>query len=529
MNPETAQQWFNNTSQLTRKKIYVSIVNEIKQQTKFLPQNSSLPQRLWHIINQTQTIPQCKTCKADVSWDRRYKKYKTFCGNPKCPNIDLDIITNKIQKTDYTSATLKRKNTNLARYGHSNFLASDIGKQQIQISKENRHGNDFRLHEKTQREKTCLEKYGVKNVFEKEEFQLKAVQTMLQKYGVTNFNRSKKPKYVLNTLNNPIWLYNQHISNKKTLTEISNDLNVHVTTISRAFQRFNLDVIKFPVSQGEKDISVFLHQNQILHETNIKNIIPPHELDIFIPDYNLAIEYCGLYWHSEQKNRDRLYHQKKLKACYKKGIQLITIFEDEWKLRNTQVKQKLLSLLHIDNRKKIHARQTHITSQITTTEKNVFFDQNHIQGTGPGSITYGLTYEDEIVAMMTFIDQKKHNYVLSRYATSNRVIGGFSRLLSRFMNDHEWSTIISFADLRWSNGNLYDATGWVLDKIIPPDYYYSPDGRTRYHKFNYRRKNLPKLLKTFDPSKSERENCDANNILRIWDCGKKRYVLTNPT
>jgi hypothetical protein len=87
--------------------------------------------------------------------------------------------------------------------------------------------------------------------------------------------------------------------------------------------------------------------------------------------------------------------------------------------------------------------------------------------------------------------------------------------------------LISFADLRWSNGNLYENTGWELDSVLPPDYYYATNNLERIHKFNYRRKNLPKLLKYFDPELSERENCDNNGILRIWDCGKLRYIINN--
>jgi hypothetical protein len=116
-------------------------------------------------------------------------------------------------------------------------------------------------------------------------------------------------------------------------------------------------------------------------------------------------------------------------------------------------------------------------------------------------------------------------HYLNRYATNCRVPGGFSKLLKYFQTNYEWQQLISFADLRWSNGGLYEKTGWKLDSILPPDYYYSPDGRNRYHKFNYRRKNLPKLLKDFDPELSERENCNNNGILRIWDCGKLRYII----
>lgn len=128
---------------------------------------------------------------------------------------------------------------------------------------------------------------------------------------------------------------------------------------------------------------------------------------------------------------------------------------------------------------------------------------------------------------MTFIKQRNSEYELRRYATSAHVVGGFSKLLSYFKKTYEWNMLISFADLRWSNGNLYKQTGWKLDKILHPDYVYSPNAQNRVHKFNYRRKNLPNLLNEFNPELSERENCDNNNMLRIWDCGKLRYIIQN--
>lgn len=126
---------------------------------------------------------------------------------------------------------------------------------------------------------------------------------------------------------------------------------------------------------------------------------------------------------------------------------------------------------------------------------------------------------------MTWIKQSNAQYTLNRYATSCRVPGGFSKLLTHFKKTYTWKTLVSFADLRWSDGNLYYQTGWHHDSTLRPDYYYSPDGHQRFHKFNYRRQNLSKLLTHFDPHLSETENCKNNGILRIWDCGKLRFII----
>lgn len=258
-------------------------------------------------------------------------------------------------------------------------------------------------------------------------------------------------------------------------------------------------------------------------ERNTRSIISPKELDIFIPSHNIAIEYCGLYWHSNDRV-NRNYHKEKYTACKQNGIRLLTIFEDEWLHKKEIVKLKLRSILGVDRSDVVYARKTSIV-EVSSCQKKEFLNAHHIQGSGPGSITLGLQHGDSLVAVMTFVSQVDA-YVLNRYATSARVVGGFTKLLSAFCRMYEWSRIVSFADLRWSTGDLYDSTGFTLDHTLPPDYSYIK-GLHRVHKFNYRRKNLPKVLDSFDPNLSETENCDQNGIKRIFDCGKLRYTLLN--
>jgi rubrerythrin len=63
---------------------------------------------------------------------------------------------------------------------------------------------------------------------------------------------------------------------------------------------------------------------------NDRTVIPPHELDIYIPDRRIAIEFDGLFWHSDQAGKPKDYHLRKTEACAKIGIRLVHVFEDEW-------------------------------------------------------------------------------------------------------------------------------------------------------------------------------------------------------
>lgn len=75
--------------------------------------------------------------------------------------------------------------------------------------------------------------------------------------------------------------------------------------------------------------------------SNDRTLINPLELDIVVPSLKVAIEYCGLYWHSELNGKMRDYHLNKLELCEQAGYQLITIFEDEWINTKDIVKSKL--------------------------------------------------------------------------------------------------------------------------------------------------------------------------------------------
>lgn len=347
---------------------------------------------------------------------------------------------------------------------------------------------------------------------------------------ISLYKYSKYPVAVVNKLNDKKWLEKQHGCLKKPQLQIATELGLCNNTptnsgqISRAFKRLGINVIQHKSSIAEREIASFVAEFSLI-QPNIKNIIHPYEIDIYIPSHRLAIEYCGLYWHSEGSGKGRSYHQNKMVACNNQNIRLITIFEDEWIHSKDLVKEKLRSILGLSTTPKISARQCDIRT-VSKKLKKQFFDAHHIQGDGPGSITYGLFYTDELVSAMTFIKTTNNEYYLNRYATSCVVRGGFSRLVKHFTTRQQWSTIISFADLRWSEGRVYQNNKFALESILPPDYSYISKDR-RIHKFNYRRKHLPKLLNTFDPLLSEWENCKANGVDRIWDCGKHRYVLVN--
>lgn len=249
------------------------------------------------------------------------------------------------------------------------------------------------------------------------------------------------------------------------------------------------------------------------------------ELDIYIPSKKIAIEFNGLYWHSEVIV-DKNYHLMKTTECKKKGIQLIHIFEDEWNNKKEIVKRMLKHKLGL-SKKKIYARKC-IIKEIEPKVKNEFLNEFHIQGKDVSRIKLGAFYKDELVAVMTFglgniskggDPNNKLAWELNRFASSCHVIGIGGKLLKHFQRNYEWEKIYSYADLRWSGGNVYKQLGFKLKHQTLPNYFYV-DGMRRIHRFNLRKrpdepKNIPEWKLRYD-----------EGYIRIWDCGNLKFELT---
>ena len=103
------------------------------------------------------------------------------------------------------------------------------------------------------------------------------------------------------------------------------------------------------------------------------------ELDIYTPEISIAIEFNGIYWHTEKHGKGRKYHYNKWKECKDKGIQLITIWEDEWRDKQDIAKSMLAHKLGASQDKRVYARKTKIVS-LNSSIARKFLEEHHIQG-----------------------------------------------------------------------------------------------------------------------------------------------------
>jgi hypothetical protein len=249
------------------------------------------------------------------------------------------------------------------------------------------------------------------------------------------------------------------------------------------------------------------------------------ELDLFLPKINLAIEYNGLYWHSEKRGYPPLKHKQKTEEASSIGIKLIQIFEDEYIHKTELVKSRLLSALGI-NQRRIHARKTTLR-EVSTQEASQFLNENHMQGTTGATVKLGLLIGSDLISVMTFGKPrftKGADWELIRFASARgvQVVGGASKLLSAFKSTHT-GTLISYADRRWSDGKLYKALGFTHVGTSAPSYWYFK-GDLRENRMSYQKAKLSEFP-NYDKSKTEVEIMFDAGWNRIWDCGNLVYEL----
>lgn len=531
-------------------------IQKLMEYTKTLGDDMTLTNRMWHVLNGLN-IPKCIVCNNNSNWDRHAKKYSEFCSR-KCSGKEVIKRSRKtmlqrygVEFTGQSSELMKKvKATNLERYGCEHGFANEEIKIKIKDTFKKKYGKDHPLQDLSIKEKlkqTNLKRWGTEYPLQSEsgkalyrektghDFPLSDIKLreeinkkLLESFG--GYYPSQIKNHDADTIDkvmNKDWLYEQHVALKKPLEQISRELNGYdPTSLSDWLSKHDIPLYRYHDSSEQKQIYDFLIANGIECIENDRTIIKPNEIDLFLPEYNIGIEYCGLFWHCEL-NKENNYHRTKYEKCKNSGVRLITIFSDEWLLKRDIVEKKLLHLLNKSKCSKIYARQTTVNAIDSETADN-FYNFSHIQGTTPTkSINLALIDDSgNIVSAMSF-SRTKQSYELVRYCTSCTVVGGFSKLLSYFKLNYEYDMIISFADLRWSDGDIYIRNGFIAEKTLPPDYYYIKKNK-RFHKFGFRHSTLKNKFERYDSNLSEHQNCLNHGYYRIYDCGKIKFVLRRP-
>ena len=504
----------------------------------------------------TRPICAVDQCQNYVNWIGN-NRYSETCGYT-CAN-KLKIQTGKIVNIrkkmaesllkNHGCATAahipgiqdKRKKTMIERYG---ALVSDKARDATRSRTQN-------LNFKGRQ--TIKAKYGVDNVGQLPEVKDKVRQTLIDRYGAPNTSASPKFQERLYRRRYDQWqaLCDITIMNISRLEELSHipNQNCRITFSCNKcgeVQRHPTETIKFrqrrfgspctlccefkpgqTTSAAETEIFNLISSFGVRCEQGNRKIIYPKELDIWLPDLNIAIEYCGLYWHSEQKILDSDYHLSKLNSCQELGIRLITIFEDEWINKRDIVISRLKYIVKRQT-EMLYARKCKVL-EISNSIANQFCNANHLQGPGRINTALGLFHNETLISVMTFANpniakggKKTHGVELNRFCSllNTTVVGGANKLFAHYCNVYNPSMVFTYSDRRWNTGEIYSKLGFEFEYFTRPNYWYI-SGVKRLHRFGLRKN------KDDDQSLTEWQNRQAQGWNRIWDCGNAKYIWSN--
>lgn len=382
---------------------------------------------------------------------------------------------------------------------------------------------------KSKIEKTCLEKYGVLNFSQTNNFK----EENSKKQLIENYEDMVKPFSSLIipnfTKNDYKGKNNKLVYNWKCL-RCSCDFESSFTSSNLNRPRcLNCDSHYSDMELIVKDI---LSKNNITFEYKNRKILNENkEIDFYVPSHKTGIEVNGLFYHSE-KFTNAHYHLNKTKEAELQQKKLIHVFTDELIYKHKIVTSRIKNILN-GIKYRIYARKC-IIKEIDAKTSQKFLEKYHIQGNAKDKIRLGLFYKNRLLSVMTFSlprnvvgykTKTKNTYELVRFCgTFNiKVVGGASKLLSYFEKTYNPESVISYADRRWSSGSLYFSLGFQKTKETNPNYWYTSDFKRRIHRFHFQKHLLHKKLKNYDPNKTEHQNMLNNGYFRVYDCGSLKF------
>lgn len=460
----------------------------------------------------------------------------------------------------------KIKATNMERYGTPVAASSPIVQNKIQSTNLERYGTKCVLSSNVIREKathTLQEKYGVSNPFQLDSVKQKSAQTNLQRYGATNWRASQvcldkiipDPNKVIayDLFKSDVRAYvSANYADPPTIYQLSQDFGIKPSAIyPHLVAQDCQDCVKYYESTMESEVKNFLlsldlNMQIVMHD---RKIISPYEFDIYLPDYNFAIECNPTYTHNSscgayhrENPLPRNYHAIKSQMALSADIELFHIFGYEWTDTPDVIKSMIKTRLgFIETR--IYARSTHI-EEIPYTEAMAFLDANHRQGFTPTKICLGLRLNSDntLVSLMTFNPLKAHqghrksdsdDWELSRFCSlcDTTVVGGASKLLKYFVSNYKFGKLVSFSDIAHTSGKLYPLLGFTKVSVSAPSYVWVHLKTDAYHKRTACMKS--KLKKLFnDPTidiehLTEKQIMESHGYAQVFDSGLIRWEYTN--
>lgn len=498
--------------------------------------NLTIPAAVYCVIHNTTPVCEFSNIKK-FTW---FAKGFAFCG------------TRDVCACNATKATAKAKHTNLAKFGVESFSQTAEYLEKTKSTNLKKFGVEHASHSSEVRQRaieTCIQRHGTafpstldqfKNKGKLTRFQrhgdenynnkTKRTKTLIDRYGVSNYSYVNKSQDQLDILLNKSQFCEFITGKSRQLA--AQELRVDPNTIDKYVELYecaNL-LVATSSSKWETLFANLLTSLSVRYIQNTKQVIPPFELDFYLPELNIAFELNGNYWHSESMGKTRNYHFSKWQKCRELNIPLYQYFEDElidhWSVIESKVKYLTGNVFT-----SIGARHVALIDNIQYNSEAEFLNKFHIQGESKSrNATMGAYYNDELVGILSW--QQRTKYLeITRFATNTSAVypGLFSKMLRRLITIKNYSgSIVSFSNNSHSNGNLYKTAGFTEVAIIGPAYWYTRDYRVRENRQQYMKTKIEKKFGVSSNGKTEQTMMKELGYDRIWDSGKIKWELIVP-
>ena len=451
------------------------LVTKIEEATSWLP-DADLFTRVKYLKEGLSSPKRCKTCGKEIRVDL------TYCS-AKCSASDPEVSKAKIaSRPSVEEMNAKREATLLAKHG---VLFNSQRKEVKAILGVHTKRDDWKA---SARERTLKQFHWI--------------------------DREKL---------NIEWISEQNKT--RTLVDIAKEIGCHPTRVEQILAEGGVSVVLRPPAIGpskvERDLAAAIKELGIEVIENTRQVIPPKEIDIYLPAFNLGIEVNGVYWHSEiSGNQGKAYHLDKANLANSKGIDLLQFWDCVVLDKNDIVMGMIRSRTRMN--KRVSARDC-ACQDLKPSIANQFISENHMQGAIQASRYIGLYFDEELVAACSIAKSryvKGYDFEVLRFCSKQgmTVVGGASKLFSKI-----GGSFVSYANRRWSSGKLYEALGMRKIGQTDPSHWYTKDYTFLQSRIEYQKHKLT-AMPSYAPDKTEWEIMQAEGYDRVWDCGNILYA-----
>ena len=400
--------------------------------------------------------------------------------------------------------------TKLERYGSSTYnnISKNKATKALNFGDEN-------YNNRKKAQETCLERYKVNNPSKVDAVKEKIRKTNLSKYGYVN--RFSNPDVLAKAA------VNSHTpeSEEKRMS----------TCMSKYGVPYAGCVFGIPKS---KDSNVNLGFRDLLikenlytsDEENREFLLGKYRYDFKIGnillELNPSITHNSTFSIYSSEPRSKEYHYQKTLYATQEGYRCIHIWD--W-----DDVSKIINLIKSSQRI-LYARKCEVR-EVNKQDTISFINKYHLQGYTNSKINLGLYFENELVSVMTFGKpryNKKYEYELIRFCSSDKVVGGAEKLFKYFVNTYAPKSIISYCDLSKFTGKTYSKLGFTYLQTSIGKHWYNTKTNQHITDNLLRQQGFDRLFKTnYGKGTSNEQLMLENGFVEIYDAGQATYIYNN--